>query len=338
MVPFVLCLWGALAVSAGYGQQADVRPATKVNLPTTIDGNTPFFWINGVAHFFSSTGEPSISWADPQTGQWTSQLVDIGNAPSPIWLEAAWVDEDGTLFIWYHHEPGGVCGRSSLTAPEIGAAVSYDGGRTIQDLGTVLRSGDFFDCNAKNGFFAGGHGDFSVVPDRENGYFYFLFTNYGGPLENQGVSIARMAFQDRFNPVDTVMKYFEGGWSEPGVSGRTTPIFPAVREWQREDADSFWGPSVHWNSYLNQYVVLLNRACCATRWPQEGVYISYNHDLSQPEAWSPPQKILTKAQINHAPGYYPQVVGLGEYETDSFAGQTVRLFVHGVSSWEIVFE
>jgi len=333
-----LCLWGLLWLASANAQQADVQPAPKVTLPGIIDGNTPFFWLDGVPHFFSSTGEPSISRMNMETGQWQSELVDISNAPSPIWLEAAWVDEDGTIFIWYHHEPGGVCGRSSLTAPEIGAAVSYDGGKTIHDLGIVLQSGDFYDCNSKNGFFAGGHGDFSVIPDRASGYFYFLFTNYGGPLETQGVAIARMAMEDRFSPVDRVMKYFEGGWMEPGVSGRTTPIFPATREWQREDADSFWGAAIHWNHYLNQYVVLLNRACCATRWPQEGVYIAYNPDISDPLGWTKPQKILTKAQINHAPGYYPQVLGTGEYETDSYAGQIVRLFVHGISSWEIIFE
>ena len=35
-------------------------------------------------------------------------------------------------------------------------------------------------------YFSGGHGDFSVVLDREQKFFYFLFTNYGGPVETQG--------------------------------------------------------------------------------------------------------------------------------------------------------
>jgi hypothetical protein len=81
------------------------------------------------------------------------------------------VDGDGTIYGWYHNEPGGICSGGKLTAPRIGAVVSYDGGDTFFDLGLVLSSGDPPDCNAKNGFFAGGHGDFSVILDRDQAYF-----------------------------------------------------------------------------------------------------------------------------------------------------------------------
>jgi hypothetical protein len=88
-----------------------------------------------------------------------------------------------------------------LTAPKVGAAISRDGGITVQDLGIVLESGDAVDCAAKNGFFAGGHGDASVILDRENKYFYLFFTNYGGPVWEQGVAVVRIAFEDRHQPV-----------------------------------------------------------------------------------------------------------------------------------------
>lgn len=100
---------------------------------------------------------------------------------------AVWQDIDGRLFAWYHHEPGGVC--DSLTAPQIGALVSTDGGRTFNDLGIVLSSGYPNDCASRNGYFAGGHGDFSVILDREQQYFYFLFGNYSGPLRARGCPI-----------------------------------------------------------------------------------------------------------------------------------------------------
>jgi hypothetical protein len=40
------------------------------------------------------------------------------------------------------------------------------------------------------------------------------------------------------------------------------PIFPATEPWHDEDlnVDAFWGPSVHWNTHLQQYVMLLNKA------------------------------------------------------------------------------
>ncbi len=104
-----------------------------------------------------------------------------------VWLESSWLDDDGTLLVWYHHEPGGLCGAESLTAPKIGAAISWDGGLTVQDLGVVLDSPFPINCQSKNDFFGGGNGDFSVVPDQKRKYFYFFFTNYGGRWKNKGL-------------------------------------------------------------------------------------------------------------------------------------------------------
>src|SRR5512140_1782857 len=103
--------------------------------------------------------------------------------------------------------------------------------------------------------------------------------------------MARMAFKDRGNPVGAVYKYHQGDWSEPGVGGMLTPILPATVSWDRADSDSFWGPAVHWNTYLERYVVFLNRACCKPRWPQEGIYVVFASDLSNPSTWTMPGKI-----------------------------------------------
>lgn len=323
-----------------YGQRAQLRPASQHTLPMQIDGNSPAFWTDGQLQLFNSTGNPqSISTAPDQFGPWHHQLVDVTLQRNiPVWVEAAWRDTDGTVFAWYHHEPEGLCGSgSSLTAPRIGAAISRDGGRTLEDLGVILESGEPLNCGAQNGFFAGGHGDFSVIVDREHRYFYFLFTNYGGPAWEQGVVVARMAFEDRFAPVGAVKKFYLDGWTEPGLRGHMTPIFPSFRTWDRSNADSFWGPSVHWNTHLNQYVVLLNRACCEPRWPQEGIYVTFNPDLSKPWEWQWPVRLIDGKSISHKPGFYPQVLGLGPGETDTLAGEAARLYIHGVSDWEIVF-
>ena len=232
----------------------------------------------------------------------------------PAWMEAVWVDGSGTIFGWYHQEQHGVCPGTSLAVPRIGAAVSWDGGFTFYDLGIVLSSGDPIDCTSANGYFAGGHGDFTVIPDRQQNYLYFLFSNYGGFRVRQGVAIARMAVADRYSPVGRVYKYFAGKWEEPGNGGRMTPILPARVSWQRPNTNAYWGPSVHWNTYLESYVMLLNHACCQPGWPQTGIYISYNADLSNPRGWTRPEMVLD----DH--GWYPQVLGLGPGETDSVAG------------------
>jgi hypothetical protein len=221
--------------------------------------------------------------------------------------------------------------------PRIGAVVSHDGGDTFQDLGIVLSSGDAPNCNAQNGFFAGGHGDFSVILEPKGEYFYFLFDNYGGAANTQGVTMARLAFADRANPVGNVHKYYQGTWDQPGVGGRVTAVLPVRVPWERSNTDAFWGPSVSWNTHTNQYVIMLNRACCRPEWPQEGIYISYSSDISNPSTWSSPVKILTPAQIGFAPGFYPQLVGMGPRESDSLTSQVSRIFVKGVSRWELVF-
>jgi hypothetical protein len=336
---------GAFLVSGCFlvpamAQHADLRKVPERSLPTRIDGNSPAFWRDGKLTLFTSIGVPErISHAPNQFGPWTSEIVE-GDIQDhyPVWVESAWMDADGILFAWYHHEPIGLCGDDSrLTAPEIGAAVSFDGGKTLQDLGIVLKSGEDLNCEARNGYFAGGHGDFTVVPDRDQRYFYFIFSNYSGAINEQGIAVARMAYEDRFGPVGAVWKYRDGGWNEQGIGGHVTAIYPANKSWEYEDANAFWGPSVHWNTYLQKYVVLMNRACCQVGWLQEGIYISYLSDLSDPSTWGQPSKLLDAENIGFRAGFYPQVMGLEDGETDSIAGFYARLYIQGISRWEIIF-
>jgi len=333
-------LLSLFCLTTATAQHAELRRVPRRDLPTHVDGNSPAFWRDGKLTLFSSIGKPQmISRARDQFGPWTSQIVQ-GDLQDhyPVWVESAWQDDDGTLFAWYHHEPIGICGENSrLTAPEIGAAVSFDGGKTLQDLGIVLKSGDSINCEARNGYFAGGHGDFSVVPDRDHQYFYFIFSNYAGSMEEQGVAVARMAYQNRFVPAGSVWKFHDDGWNEPGLGGHVSAIYPATQSWEFEDATSFWGPSVHWNTYLEKYVILMNRACCQEGWLQEGIYISYVPDLGDPRTWGSPTKLLDADNIGFRSGFYPQVMGMEEGETDSVSGWYARLYVQGISKWEIMF-
>jgi hypothetical protein len=141
-----------------------------------------------------------------------------------------------------------------------------------------------------------------------------------------------MPYSARFFPVGNVQKYYNGSWSEPGVGGRVTPIFPAKASWMDANTNAFWGPSIHWNTYLASYVILMNHACCAPGWPQEGIYASFNAKLDDPSAWTKPKKMLENS------GWYPQVLGTGAQGTDRQAGRTARLYIAGFSRWEIVFD
>ncbi len=315
-------------------QTARVRPAPPVTMPGQVDSNSPGYWINGEFHLLNSTGNgPVRSQGPSQLRLGAPSKVNMKPIyPWPAWIEATWVDSNGIIFSWYHQEQPSGCPGVSLAVPHIGAAISYDGGNSFHDLGTIISSGVAPNCQSQNGYFAGGNGDLSVIPDQTQEFFYFFFTNYGGPRDSQGVAVARMPFWSRYNPVGAVKKYYQGDFTEPGVQGRVTPIFPAKVSWRRANADSFWGPSIHWNTYLNTFVMLLNHSCCTPGFPQEGIYASFGLDLSNPASWSAPVKILDDS------GWYPQVLGRGKSGSDTLAGRISRLYIYGQSQWEIVFD
>jgi hypothetical protein len=299
-----------------WAQRAEVRPAEPISFPGTSDSNSPVHWWNGTFAVIQSVALPIISFGPGPLGPLKARAVALDSYEhTPMWIEASWTDEDGTIYAWYHHEMP-ICG-GRLSMPAIGALISADGGLTFRDLGIIIDSGYAPDCNAQNGYFGGGHGDFSVLPDHNLQHFYFYFTNYSGPEPSQGIAVGRLAYADR----------------EPGLGGRVSAILPAYVTWSRPNADSFWGPSLHWNSAINRYVMLLNRACCEPGWPAEGIYVSFNYDLSAPYGWSQPDKILERGDA----GWYPQVVGLEPGMSDKLAGSVARLFVGGDSRWEIVF-
>jgi hypothetical protein len=84
---------------------------------------------------------------------------------------------------------------------------------------------------------------------------------------------------------------------------------------------------VHWNTHLQQYVMLLSRSD-SRFWHQEGVYIAFSNDLV---SWTAPEKILESND------WYPQVVGLGANGTDTIAGRFVRVYIGGLSRYVMEF-
>jgi len=317
-----------------------LRDAPRLEFPANTDCNSPAHWDGNTVHLFNSAGHPKrasgpdIFRLGPAAPSKYDNQVNGGR-----WIECTWKDDDGTLYAWYHLEAGGLCPGMTLTAPRIGAVVSGDNGENFRDLGIVLdaRPGTLR-CDAKNGFFAGGNGDFSVMLDPKKEHFYLFFSAYAGDVSEQGVAVARMRYADRLQPAGKVWKWHQGGWTEPGLGGRLTPIFPATIEWARADADAFWGPSIHWNSHLGLYVILLNRTKDRPGWPQEGIYVAFNDDLGDPARWTKPVKIFDGGR------WYPQVLGIdsAKRETDKLAGRVARFSMRGEndrgeSKWEILF-
>jgi hypothetical protein len=112
-----------------------------------------------------------------------------------------------------------------------------------------------------------------------------------------------------------------------------TAIFPTLEPFHDDDArvDVFWGPAIHWNTYLQRYVMLVNKAKDES-FGEEGSYISYNAELSAPTGWSAPERIMKGGT------WYPQVVGLEADGGDASAGRVARLFSGGRSDYLLYFD
>lgn len=317
-----------------------VQPAPAVTLPAAADCNSPCWWREGTFYILTSTGHPvRSSGANVETMTREREITYTAYRDGGRWLEAVHQQGD-TLYGWYHNEPAHLVPpemhegrRFPMTAPFIGAAVSYDKGLTWDDLGLILAGGpETLNLEAPNFWFAGGNGDFTVILDREGEFFYFVFGTYYRDASQQGVSLARMRADDLRAPVGKVLKWHNGGFTEPGLNGQVTPVLPVEGDWYSPEPDAFWGPSVHWNTHVGQYVILLNRAV-DPNWKQGGVYAVVAPDLGDPKSWSEPTLLLEHE------GWYPQVVGsdYGARETDREAGASARLFIHGRSEYLLRF-
>lgn len=362
LLAFAFILFAPLALSQ---PRVETRPTpfhrflgvSRLDKKNAIDCNSPAEWAGKTFLLFNSYGQPYRGDGRNlfRVRTMSPTLLDGSADGRPlselyIWLESTWLDERGVLYGWYHYEPDDVCKPNAHlpTAPKIGALRSFDRGLHWEHLGIVIQAPpDSLRCDTPSPWDAGGHGDFSVIPDPGREYFYFFFSSYVKDPAEQGVAAARMRYADRDQPVGKVFKWHDGGWTEPGLGGKLTPIWPAQIDWHRPDANLFWGPSIHWNTHLQSYVILMNRAV-TTGMKGDGTWISFSTSLGDPRAWSQPVQVLTAEQARAATkgaqpgnaanyGWYPQVMGTAPGQTDKLAGKTARLFIAGVSNLEIVF-
>jgi hypothetical protein len=319
-----------------------LEPAPDLYFPSATDCNSPCWWQDDQLFILNATGHPVRSQgSDLEHMQRIGPVTWTAFRDGGRWIESVYPAGDGRLFGWYHNEPHHYIpgpfqvGRIwPMTAPFIGAVVSYDNGASWDDLGLILTGGpDSLDIENRNFFFAGGNGDFSVILDRQGTYLYFLFGTYYKDAAQQGVCLARMHSDHLQGPVGQVMKWHDGAFGSPGLNGPVSPLYPVRASWYSRSPDAHWGPSVHWNTTLEQYVILMNRAI-DPNWKQDGIYIILAPDLADPAGWSEPTRIIEGG------GWYPQVVGLdhARQETDREAGALSRLYVHGKSEYYLRFE
>jgi hypothetical protein len=332
--------------------RVELKSASRLKLPGEVDSNSPAVWDrwNGQSLLFVMTswgGQPTTSFGLGLTTMIGSAHAEVDPWPGGgVWMEAIVADDGGTWYGYYHNETRAEeCGPDNVKViPRIGAARSVDHGVTWESLGIILEAPPrSYDCETNNKYFAGGVGDLSVQLDPDSQDLYVFYSEYVRAAMFQGVGVARLAWADRDDPVGKVMVWSGRTWLPPSQSrfSRTPrwiypaarPVFPAGEPWHDDDTvvDAFWGPSVHWNTYLQQYVMLLNHAK-NENFDQEGIYVSYSPRLDDPGLWTAPEKILNGGS------WYPQVVGLdAPGGSDKVAGQTARFFMSGTSTALIQF-
>jgi hypothetical protein len=325
------------------------------HLAHAIDSNSPIHWDGNRVYIFNSYNHPyrATGTSIARLGMSTPVYFSADGVDNRlfIWIEATWKDRDGSLYGAYHYEPDTICSSNTHlpTAPKIGWIKSMDNGGHWQDLGFVVEANPArIDCNSASPWDAGGTGDLDFLPDRENKYFYIYGTSYDPAFEEQGIFVARLPYADRDHPSGRTQKWYKGSWSEPGLWGHVTPVFPAAKDYTHADAEMFWGPSIHWNTYLQMYVMVLNHAV-DTKLRGGGVYISFNRDIGNPRGWSTPRMILSGGQVAKLTqggsaqpnalinGWYPEIVGMDKGQSDKMCGRVGRLFITGMSKIEITF-
>ncbi|HEX7282776.1 MAG TPA: hypothetical protein VF239_12015 [Vicinamibacterales bacterium] len=335
-----------------------LTPASTVTLPGVVDSNSPVMWEleDGERKLFVMTSADGIpKLASGVSLDRLTAAAPVTMSPHPghgVWMEAIVSDEVETWYGFYHNEwPAAQCGRNDRMVSRIGAARSTDRGRTWEDLGPVIQATQgSIACSSTNRYIIGGVGDLSVMLDDRRQYLYLFYSQYQRQAETQGVAVARMRWADRDRPSGRLAIWRDGVWAPapgqrevitmPGTMRRrlewtypaATPLVAPSHAWHDADerVDAFWGPSVHWNTALEQYVMLLNRSKDES-YAQEGIYVSYAPRLDDPSLWTPPTKVFSGGK------WYPQVVGYGLTGTDKEAGDSARFFMSGKSDWVISF-
>lgn len=170
----------------------------------------------------------------------------------PYMLGGMWYDSiTKKLYAPLHCELPGLGGQAitSTIHRQIHLAFSTDKGLTWQYAGALITRDDSIVKSRtpqeySGLYWDGGAGDFNLFVDNPNGYIYLFMTQYYWPkLQVDGPcyaynTVARTRISDRM-AAGKWMKFYNGGWTEPGIGGRGSSVNGSV---------------VMYNSYIKKYI------------------------------------------------------------------------------------
>ena len=263
----------------------------NLQVPVQVD-DTIYFTVSmrGDPGCDSTYFNPSISLE----GTFDNAYVGFGS----VCLDQA----SGEILAFYHAEDHeGVAGYYA----SVGLAISKDGGRTFQKMGQVLTSSKPKSPSSPDG--AQGVGGPAVIVDPSGQYLYMYFTDWTREGLSHDIGVARSGIVDGGRP-GTWFKYYNGGFTELGLGGRATLIVGG-----RVPGDWAAFPSVSFNSYLNQYLMVYAA--------KDGFYAMTSGDGIN---WASPTQLLTSATGWSGSGVslYPTIIG----EDDTHTGKENWLY------------
>lgn len=222
--------------------------------------------------------------AGPQGG------FDSGGA----WLYTVLRGKEGRMLGFYHAED-----RTFPLSPEsnfiayksIARCVSEDSGLTWKNREQILTAHAPKPKRAK----WSGLGDHCIVWDPASRQLVCFFQEEG--------YLSMAVSSDPQGRAGTWRKWYQGGFTEPGLGGRATAL-PAFAKHPGGN------PSLLWNTYLERWLITWHT------WRGD-LWISSSTNLMD---WSPP-KILLKKLPGKGKAWYPTLVGT----TDKVGSETLRL-------------
>ncbi len=179
-------------------------------------------------------------------------------------------------------------------------------------------------------------------------YLYVFYSQYVERDGGVGVTAARMPWASRDAPKGELAVWNTGSWlpavrveaetstADSWVYDVSTPVYPAANRWDDADRaiDVLWGPSVHWNTFLQVgYVMLLNRAVSAEFGSGGDLTWHTSRTCRNPKTWSTPT-LLLEGGAWYTAGHRP----LPRHgDRASSRAETARFYMAGRSEYIIRF-
>lgn len=173
----------------------------------------------------------------------------------------------------------------------VGVAVSEDDGLTFRKLGPILMS------VKPNPSEVGGESTWGVaapgiVLDRSGDYLLAYYGEHSPGKGRRGINIcmARADVSAGAPLPGRWMKYYEGRFEEPGISGRDTPILTAVDPIE----SALMQPHVVFSEAFDRYIMILSVAWWRETWgdaeqTRSGIHIAFSDDGIE---WTDPVPLI----------------------------------------------